>query len=99
MQVLLGQEAKVAFQILKQSPALRAFVRQVVHRKARTHCLHQTKLSPYIQAKKDIIIKPGFISNMPVSGAFKGKMEWIIEKLFIKCGESELIAVPHTIIQ
>jgi hypothetical protein len=67
------------------------------HSKARK-CREEKLEAPPVLATKDMLIAAGTVHNVPITGPFKGKEEWLVEKVVIATEDESVMATPSTLI-
>jgi hypothetical protein len=55
--------------------------------------------APPVLAMKDTLIAAGTVHNVPVTGPFEGKEEWLVEKVVIATEDESVMAAPSTFIR
>jgi hypothetical protein len=53
---------------------------------------------PPVLAAKDSLITAGSVHNVPITGPFEGKGEWLVEKVVIATEDKSIMAAPSTLI-
>jgi hypothetical protein len=51
---------------------------------------------PEVVAAADALLSPGSVHNVPVSGPFEGRDDWLVEKLIISTDDASVVAAPTT---
>ena len=74
--------------------ATQSFVRRKAV--ARTKTKGSAKEQPEVLASEDVLIRPYCIQNVPVSAAFEGRENWIVEKIIIGTDDQNIMAAPTT---
>ncbi|KAI5886762.1 uncharacterized protein SCHCODRAFT_01105670 [Schizophyllum commune H4-8] len=64
-------------------------------RERRRHTQDQDSV---LRAQQDIRLKPETVVNIPVSGPFDKRREWIVERELLAAGEQKPFAIPNTLI-
>jgi hypothetical protein len=54
---------------------------------------------PTVLAMKVTLIAAGTVHNVPITGPFKGKEEWLMEKVVIATEDESIVAAPSTLIR
>jgi hypothetical protein len=54
--------------------------------------------APPVLAAKDALVATGSVHNVPVTGPFEGKDEWLVEKVVIATEDESVMAAPSTLI-
>ena len=49
-----------------------------------------------VLASEDVLIQPYSVQNVPVSAAFEGHKNWIVEKIIIRTDDQNIMAAPTT---
>jgi hypothetical protein len=54
--------------------------------------------APPVLAAKDTLVAAGSVHNVPITGPFEGKDEWMVEKVVIATEDESVMAAPSTLI-
>jgi hypothetical protein len=67
------------------------------HSKAWKHRKEKLEAPPVLAAK-DTLVAAGSVHNVPITGPFEGKDEWLVEKVVIAMEDESVMAAPSTLI-
>jgi hypothetical protein len=94
----LGFEIRQA-SMAKSMKRLLPRVWRKTYQRSKAHKRREEKLeAPPVLAARDTLIAAGTVHNVPITGPFEGKKEWLVEKVVITTEDESVMAAPSTFI-
>lgn len=90
-----AQEVNLGFTI-RQAHRVKSFIKAKAVRRARAKVRRNPKVPTDVLATKDVIIGPGAVHNVEVSGPFEGRTDWLVENVVIGTEDANVMAAPTT---
>jgi hypothetical protein len=94
----LGFEIQQASMAKSMKCLLPGVWRKTYQRSKARKCREGKLEAPSVLAAKDSLIAAGSVHNIPITGPFEGKEEWLVEKVVIATEDESVMAAPSTLI-
>jgi hypothetical protein len=94
-----AQRVDLGFEICKvHTVKAKSFMRWTAARRkcVRAQRRGETKSLPEVLAAADTLLSAGAVHNVPVTGPFDGRDDWLVEKLIISTDDASVVTVPTT---
>ncbi|KAJ3730730.1 hypothetical protein C8R42DRAFT_557006, partial [Lentinula raphanica] len=80
----------------RQAFPIQSFVRRHAARRERKRRRKNPDDLRLVRAAKDIIVGPGAVHSIPVTGPFEGRDDWLVERLVVGTKDTSIMASPNT---